>query len=119
MKEFHELTGKTIASIRNSGDIEFTLTDGTECRLYHEQDCCERVEIESINGRLEDLIGRPLVLASETSPDLPYPDREWAPESYTWTVYTLATAGYRVVIRWFGESNGYYSEDVRFVAEKR
>jgi hypothetical protein len=120
MKDFSELVGHTITHIgTEDGDLTFSLEGGTICRLYHEQDCCESVVIDSIDGDLAGLVGRPLVAASEVpGADLPPPasEHQYVPESYTWTIYTLATDKHRVVVRFFGESNGYYSEDVRFVA---
>ncbi|MNZ76081.1 hypothetical protein D3C78_945760 [compost metagenome] len=97
----------------------FETDSGEVFKMYHDQDCCESVHINDIEGDLSDLIGEPVTLAEEsTSNDNPKVEDEWGPESFTWTFYRLATKNGFVVIRWYGESNGYYSESVDFIQVK-
>lgn len=109
--EFEMLIGKTITKIDNLGDeLIFHTSDDCRYRMYHWQDCCESVYIEDIIGDLDDLIGNPITMAEEVSEDDPN-----AYDSGTWTFYKLATVRGYVTIRWYGSSNGYYSESVSFV----
>jgi hypothetical protein len=117
--EFSSLVGKTLSDVRNLDDEEivFTSADGDKFRLYHYQSCCEDVRVESISGDLADLIGTPILMAEEASsnddpPDVKKP--EYPAESQTWTFYKLRTIKGSVDIRWYGRSNGYYSESVSF-----
>lgn len=106
------LKGKTLTEVTHSDDtIIFTTTDGNKYKLYHDQDCCETVGIEDIVGNLKDLVGSPIIIAEEISND--EPGKEDA-EHFTWTFYKFATVKGYVTIRWYGESNGYYSEGVDF-----
>jgi hypothetical protein len=106
------LVGKTLAEVRRSGDEElfFTTQEGETFKMYHSQDCCESVYIEDIEGDLDSLVGNPILVAEVASKDDPE-----ASESGTWTFYKLATIKGHVDIRWYGSSNGYYSESVDFV----
>ncbi len=114
------LVGKTLSKIEGSvGDetMTFTTNSGLKYSMYHRQDCCESVEIEDICGDLKDLIGSPIISAFEKSSQDKNPDGVVPPEyqdSFTWTFYTIVTAKGTVTLRWYGESNGYYSETVTF-----
>jgi hypothetical protein len=115
------ILGETLTSVEQDKKerIIFTTDKGAVYVMYHSQDCCESVEIEDINGDLNDLVGSPLTLAEEVSnPDetaeMQVKAREDGDESHTWTFYRFATAKGTVIIRWFGSSNGYYSESVDF-----
>lgn len=117
---FGDLLHKTIINInvdRTLYEIKFQISDGSTYLLFHEQDCCERVVIEDICGDLDDLIGSPITLAEESTSHSHPEDftREEVDDSFTWTFYKLATVKGYVTIRWFGESNGYYSESVKFI----
>ena len=120
MNKFSELAGQTLKSVEVNEDrdkILFVTTAGRQYRMFHFQDCCEQVSIEDICGDLSDLVGVPILKAEETSSDsadtyLPTP--EYTDETSTWTFYNMATIKGYVTIRWFGTSNGYYSESVNF-----
>ena len=109
------LEGLTIKEIngleKGSENVEIKTEDGRIFEMKHFQDCCERVSIEDIAGDLDDLVGSPLVRAEErTSKDFDTgSDRD---DSYLWTFYEFATVKGSVTIRWYGESNGYYSVSV-------
>ena len=114
------LLGLTLRRVERFGEehIEFETIDGRAFVMCHRQDCCESVEIEDVCGDLQDLVGEPIFMAEEVSGETAAPIG-WAPgeydESYTWTFYKFATRKGYVDIRWFGSSNGYYSESVDFI----
>lgn len=119
MTQFKDLLGKILSNIENKNNEEliFTLVNGEKYKLYHRQDCCEDVKIEDIIGDLDDLVGSPILMAEEVTSENKNPEgvpgKEYQ-DSFTWTFYKLATIKGYVTIRWYGESNGYYSEEVEF-----
>ena len=117
--EFSELLGKTLVSVEVSelkDEILFVTSDGDRFMQYHSQDCCEGVAVEEVVGDFGDLLGEPILMAEEvvhvgeTPEGVPTP--EYSDESFTWTFYKVATIKGAVTIRWYGSSNGYYSESV-------
>jgi len=118
----NNLLGKTMTSVFNVDDqkLVFITTEGQVFKLYHDQDCCENVEIESIVGDLADLVGEPILMAEESTSNEHPSDHKPSEydESFTWTFYKFATRKGYVDVRWLGESNGYYSESVTFAEVK-
>jgi len=108
-----ELIGQVAKSVTNHDDWEliFEMTDDRVFKFFHEQECCESVSVEEIHGDLEDLVGQPLVQAEYVTEDA---TEEGADETATWTFYKFATNRGSVTVRWYGTSNGYYSESVDF-----
>lgn len=98
-----------------SDNILFTLGDGRKFHLYHSQDCCESVSVDDVIGDIADLINSPLLECEEvTSNENPEDVTKDYQDSFTWTFYKMATIKGSVTIRFYGESNGYYSERVDF-----
>lgn len=107
------LLGKTLIKIegleKGSEEVVFHCKDGKKYKMYHDYCCCESVEIEEVIGDIENLLNTPLVMAEEVSNK---GDTDYG--TCTWTFYKLATNKGYVTIRWYGESNGWYSESVDF-----
>lgn len=111
------LVGSVISSVtglsEESLEVVFTLSDGRTFKMYHEQDCCESVEVHDVCGDIEDLIGAIIVHFEERVSE----SQNGNEGTCTWTFYDIQTTKGCVNIRWLGESNGYYSEavDVRWI----
>lgn len=121
-KGIEELLGKTLSSIDVNNDKDemiFTTKEGEQYKLYHDQDCCESVTIEDIDNDLDVLLNSSIVMAEEVTSDKnPKGITKEYQNSFTWTFYKLGTAKGQVTIRWYGASNGYYSERVDFTRIK-
>ena len=112
-----DLVGKNIVEIygmtEDSESIAIICSDGSKYMMYHMQVCCEHVRLLDVCGDVSRLLNNPILKAEERiSNDNPLDpsDAEWG--SFTWTFYTLATVRGYVDLRWYGTSNGYYSESV-------
>ena len=107
------LVGEVISNVDYSSDDEIlrikTLS-GREFMMYHQQDCCETVYLEDGLEELRDLMGEEVCGAREdisTSGDTDEGTEKW-------TYYHIATKTQNCCLRWYGSSNGYYSEEVSF-----
>jgi len=120
--EFNDLIGKTITSITRDdsgshGDsLTFDMSDGSQYVMYHEQDCCEHVSIEDIDAPLDRIIGSPITMFEESFSTKDGNEERY--DSETWTFYRIVTEKDGLSIRWYGTSNGYYSESASVICTK-
>ena len=114
---FETLQGKVLKEVHinhffgrcggRGNTIDFVTADGETYMLYsyeagYGNDV--RVWVEDMCGDVSAILGEPILLAEcVTQKSLS-----------TWTFYKLATNRGYLTIRWCGESNGYYSEEVNF-----
>jgi hypothetical protein len=113
---FEELKGKVLVDIRldcvkNGNEaLLFVCDDGTKYAMFHFQDCCESVSLEDfdLQQTRETLLNTPILEAIESSNS----GNQEGDGTFTWTFYKLATKNGWIDIRWYGASNGYYSESV-------
>jgi hypothetical protein len=117
--DFESMLGKTFrkvyrqdSGIGDSDALVFEVSDDEAYAMFYEQDCCASCYIEDICGDLQDLENSPIVRAEENGNEEEHdrPSPEEYPDSFTWTFYRIGTNKGTVVIRWYGSSNGYYSE---------
>lgn len=110
------MIGKTLISIEGAiagkDHIKFTADDGSIWEMEHNQDCCERVDIDDVIGDINDIIGSPILKATEDTSCTNIREQSYPDDSFTWTFYNIATVKGNVTIKWYGASNGYYSESV-------
>lgn len=103
-----KIVEKVYGLSKGSEEIVITFNDGSVFFMKHYQDCCERVEVEDVDGDASDLIGSEWIGYEVSTRDDPA-------EEYgigMWTFYTIRTTKGTVWLRWYGESNGYYSVSV-------
>ena len=117
--KFEELKGKTITAFtdlkKESEDVTITCSDGSKFRMWYDHDCCASCTIEDIIGDPSDLLNSPILEAEEVESDQnPEGFKDEYQDSFTWTFYKLSTIKGSVTLRWYGSSNGYYSESVTF-----
>ena len=108
-----DMIGKTTVQVEqtdfgHTDNLIFYMDDGTIFRMFHDQDCCESVYLADVVGDFDDLLGHPLLVAQGRTGKPPEEDDD--SESSTWTYYNFATIRGHVHLRWYGTSNGYYSE---------
>lgn len=120
VEKLTDLRGRVLAGvIAGVGDLsmDFVLVDGTRCCLVDGElgsGNDVQINVEEVHGDLEDLLGTPLLeVEEETGERLP------GEENVTWTFYRFATLKGRVTVRFFGTSNGYYSEVAEFQVARR
>lgn len=116
--DLSELVGLTITKIYQLGAhgdlLRIETSEGRSFRFIHYQDCCEYVDLNDIDGDIEDVMNSPVLLAEEVKGA---PPRNWegpAAISHTWTFYKIRTELGSITLSFLGESNGYYSETVDF-----
>ena len=111
----NRMIGRTFKSVtgQEGGDeLIFLHEDGSSVKFFHGHECCESVSIEDIIGELKDLEGYPILKAEERQSYNEVADESVSEGSNTWTFYEFATIKGSVTVRWYGTSNGYYSERV-------
>lgn len=109
-----DLIGKTLTAVEGATSESERIvlkTEGETYAMFHEQDCCESVMVEDVVGDVTDLIGVPILGAYEEKNSIGGLE-DPCEGSCTWTFYRMVTIKGTVTIRWYGSSNGYYSESV-------
>lgn len=90
----------------------------TECggvlEFHHIQDCCEHVRLVDFDGDAKDLSGGSII-GVECVVNV----EEIGGDGQTWTFYKIETSKGGLWMRWLGESNGYYSEEVNVIWRDR
>ena len=109
-----KLKGQTPVEIsgmrEGSEEVVIGTKEGNTLLLRYEPDCCATCEIYQVDGDPIDLLGAPLLMCEQvTGESLGFIDDQ-TEDSHTWTFVKFGTIHGYVTLRWYGRSNGYYSE---------
>ena len=112
MFTFELVKGKTIVEVvglkKQEESVTLKLDDNSELEFYHEYSCCEDFWLEDFEFSGKDIVGAKILNVLLVSEKQEVTDNG----SMTWTFYKIQTDKGELFMRWCGESNGYYSEDV-------
>jgi len=109
---FSSLKGKTLTGFQPIDDrVSFITKKGKYTLINFESWCgndCE-VTLEDIDGDISRLFNQKILLAEETT--------DQSKEGVTYSFYKLSTNNDSVTLRFYGRSNGYYSESMGLYKE--
>ncbi len=108
-------SGRTITKVEGLelGETKICIyfSENEYIKMYHQQDCCENVDLDDICGNTE-LEGAVFYELVEKKSNVELEAKYEYEESWTWTFYTIKTSKGYLDLRWYSASNGYYSEEV-------
>lgn len=116
-----KLIGAKILDVKKLEEVDELLdiiTDKGVMHFYHDRDCCESVWLEDGFDDLKAIVGEKIINAEviiNHDEGEAFPDTE---DSYTWTYYKISTLNHDCTLRFYGTSNGYYSEEVDLIWRK-
>lgn len=132
VNDYSDKDGKTLKECLQSGieriegyfkeseKLVFWCKNGRKVVFYHEQNCCECVWLEAGDGILNgvdiftDCEWCVLDIETQTNEDKNAIPLDKYDDSFTWSFYKFKTNKGYDTIRWYGTSNGYYSEEVDY-----
>lgn len=113
IEDITDIVGMRVASVfHDNEELIFNLMNGDKIRLYHAQDCCESVELIDADYYADDFTNCTIIHAEESTDEN---NTDYGHE--TWTFYRIRSNKGFMFLRWWGESNGYYSEaiDIEYI----
>ena len=112
MFTFELVKGKTIVEVvglkKQEESVTLKLDDNSELEFYHEYCCCEDFWLEDFEFSGKGIVGAKILNVLLVSEKQEVTDSG----SMTWTFYKIQTDKGELFMRWCGESDGYYSEEV-------
>ncbi|HBY20802.1 MAG TPA: hypothetical protein DEG71_07310 [Clostridiales bacterium] len=110
---FESLLGATLLDFEELDDRVSFLTDKGRYTLINFESWCGNdcdVSLEDIDGNIYRLFGQKIIFAEEII-------HSGTDESTCYSFYKLSTNNDSVTLRFYGRSNGYYSENMQLYKE--